>query len=177
VIGDAAGVPDPSPETASPPSAAPRGSPPATARPPAGAARARGDANDATHMAAITQIRHRHSEGPPAKIIRAVPPATEAAVLRLLSLSDSSAQPAGHRGRQDPARTRRIFHPQPAHSSRARNVTKPPAVQTLSPYRTPNRRCFQDGEIAAVSRAKLPVLAILRWGLSRVIAASMTICR
>jgi hypothetical protein len=43
--------------------------------------------------------------------------------------------------------------------------------------RSPNRRCFQDGEIAAVSRAKLPVLAILRWGLSRVIAASMTICR
>jgi hypothetical protein len=87
-------------------------------------------------MAAITQIRHRHSEGRATKIIRAVPPATEAAVLQLLSLSDNPAQPAGHRGRQDPARTRRIFHPQPAHSSRACNVTKPQAVETLSPYRT-----------------------------------------
>jgi len=36
------------------------------------APRARGAANDATHMAAITQIRHRHCEGRPAKIIRAV---------------------------------------------------------------------------------------------------------
>src|ERR1039457_6237274 len=52
-------------------------------------------------MAAITQIRHRHSEGRATKIIHAVPPAPEAAVLRLLSLSSSSAQPAGHRGRQD----------------------------------------------------------------------------
>jgi hypothetical protein len=84
-------------------------------------------------MAAITQIRHRHSEGRATKIIRAVPPARKAAVLRFLSLGDSSAQ------RQDTVagRTRRIFDRGPAHSSRARNVTKPQAVATLSPYRTP----------------------------------------
>ena len=95
VIGDVAGVSrsvtrDRFADTSAP---AGRGSPPATARSPAGAARARGAANDSTHMAAITQIRHRHSEGRPAKIIRAVPPAPEAAVLRLLSLSDSPARP------------------------------------------------------------------------------------
>ena len=99
-------------------------------------------------MAANTQIRHRHSEDRATKIIRAVPPATEAAVLRLLSLSDSSAQPAGHRGRQDPARTRRIFHRKPAHSSRARNVTKPQAVETLSPYRTPTMRAWMSASDA-----------------------------
>jgi hypothetical protein len=131
-----------------------RESPPATARPPAGATRARGTANDATHMAANTQIRHRHSEDRATKIIHAVPPATEAAVLRLLSLSSSSAQPAGHRGRQDPARTRRNFHRKPAHSSRARNVTKPPAVETLSPYRTRSMRLRSEGSLRWPSRAE-----------------------
>src|ERR1017187_381175 len=133
------GVPDPSPETASPPSAAPgrsRVSP--------------GDCKTSGTRRASTGRRKRRyahgrdhpdpppaqREGRPAKIICAVPPATEATVLRLLSLSGSSAQPAGHRGRQNPARTRRNFHRKPAHSSRARNVTKPQAVETLSPYRT-----------------------------------------
>src|ERR1019366_6853191 len=114
------GVPDPSPETASPPSAAPgrsRVSP--------------GDCKTSGRRYASTGHRKRryaHGREHPD------PPPAEAAVLRLLSLSSSSAQPAGHRGRQDPARTRRNFHRKPAHSSRARNVTKPQAVETLTPY-------------------------------------------